>query len=179
MTSQRYYTYRIVPGQFDTRQPLNLSDEDFNKSPLSQGHPLSTWTSVSYSLALNKLAIVTRTFVDEVNSRPPSSSSSIYHAAFSQRLDEEQRAKLDRVLQEMVASLPPHFSLEAEYGQIRRSDIERWLLHQQVFHLFLQLHMPLLSEARSPHGSCIFMSNHVLEIQGKVCRQCWVLDRLR
>ncbi|KAJ1024863.1 hypothetical protein NDA16_002901 [Ustilago loliicola] len=80
------------------------------------------------------------------------------------------------MFQSIIAAFPAHYSLEARYDVIALVDIERWLLHQRLFYLFLTLHMPLVSEATRPHGSLMYMANHILHIQDKVTDICTRLD---
>lgn len=87
---------------------------------------------------------------------------------FGQRLSSGQRDSLDQMFQSIIAAFPAHYYLELRYDVIALVDIERWLLHQQLFYLFLTLHVPLVSEATRPHGSLMYMANHILHIQDKV-----------
>lgn len=180
--SNKNRSYRISPLQFNTRQPLNLFDDELLQIPCRRSHLRSTWTPVSYSFATTDFAIMTRTLVDQVNSQcdlddgPDSAQGWGLASVFGQRLSAVQRDSLDRMFQSLVASFPAHYSLEARYEVIGLVDVERWLLHQRLFHLFLTLHMPLVSEATRPHGSLMYMAGHILDIQEKVADICTRLD---
>ncbi|TKY89508.1 hypothetical protein EX895_002039 [Sporisorium graminicola] len=180
--SNKNRTYRISSSQFNTRQPLNLFDDELMKTPCPRSHLRSTWTHVSYSFATIDFAIMTRTLVDQVNAEsaldegPESALGWGLAAVFGQRLSPQQRDSLDQMFQSLVAAFPAHYSLEARYEVIGLVDVERWLLHQRLFYLFLALHMPLVSEATRPHGSLMYMAGHILDIQDKVSDICVRLD---
>ncbi|GAC99799.1 C6 transcription factor [Pseudozyma hubeiensis SY62] len=180
--SNKSRSYRISPLQFNTRKPLILFDDELLQHPCPRSHLRSTWTHVSYSLASIDFAIMTRTLVDQVNAQsdlddgPASADGWGLASVFGQRLSAAQRDSLDQKFQSLVASFPAHYSLEARYEVIGLVDVERWLLHQRLFHLFLTLHMPLISEATRPHGSLMYMAGHILDIQDKVADICTRLD---
>ena len=172
--SNKHRTYRISPSQFNTRQPLNLFDDELLIIPCPRSHLRSTWTHVSYSFAMTDYAIMTRSLVDQVNAQsaldegPDTTYGWGLASVFGQRLSAPQRDSLDQMFQSMVSAFPAHYSLEARYEVVGLVDIERWLLHQRLFYLFLTLHMPLVSEATRPHGSLMYMASHILDIQDKV-----------
>lgn len=180
--SNKHRTYRIAPSHFNTGQPLNLFDDELLIIPCPPSHLRSTWTHVSYSYATIDFAIMTRTLVDQVNAQsdldtgPDSAQGWGLASVFGQRLSSSQRDSLDQMFQSIIAAFPAHYSLEARYDVIALVDIERWLLHQRLFYLFLTLHMPLVSEATRPHGSLMYMANHILHIQDKVTDICTRLD---
>ncbi|SPO29006.1 related to ASG1 - activator of stress genes [Ustilago trichophora] len=180
--SNKHRTYRISPAQFNTRQPLNLFDDELLIVPCPRSHLRSTWTYVSYSYATIDFAIMTRTLVDQVNAQsnldegPDSTHGWGLASVFGQRLSAPQRDSLDQMFQSVIAAFPAHYSLEARYDVVGLVDVERWLLHQRLFYLFLTLHMPLVSEAARPHGSLMYMASHILDIQDKVTDICTRLD---
>lgn len=180
--SNRHRTYRIAPTQFTTRQPLNLFDDELLTIPCPRSHHRSTWTHVSYSFSTIEFAILSRTLVDQVNAQsgvddgPDSMVGWGLASVFGQRLGVQERDALDQMYQSVIASLPAHYSLESRYDVIGLVDIERWLLHQRLFYLFLTLHMPLISEGTRPHGSLLYMANHILDIQDKATDICTRLD---
>ncbi|CDU24801.1 related to ASG1-activator of stress genes [Sporisorium scitamineum] len=180
--SNKNRSYRISLLQFNTRQPLNLFDDELLIIPCPRSHLRSTWTHVSYSFATIDFAIMTRTLVDQVNAEsaldegPDSALGWGLASVFGQRLSPQQRDSLDQMFQSLVAAFPAHYSLEARYKVIGLIDVERWLLHQRLFYLFLALHMPLVSEATRPHGSLMYMAGHILDIQDKVSDICVRLD---
>lgn len=180
--SNKTRSYRISPLQFNTRKPLILFDDELLQNPCPRSHLRSTWTHVSYSLASIDFAIMTRILVDEVNAQsdlddgPISADGWGLASVFGQRLSAAQRDSLDQKFQSLVASFPAHYSLEARYEVIGLVDVERWLLHQKLFHLYLTLHMPLVSEATRPHGSLMYTAGHILDIQDKVADICTRLD---
>ncbi len=172
--SNKNRSYRISPSQFNTRQPLNLFDDELLTIPCPRSHLRSTWTHVSHSLATIDFAIMTRTLVDQVNSQsdldngPETFAGWGLASVFGQRLSPTQRDSLDVMFQSIISAFPAHYSLEARYDVIQLVDVERWLLHQRLFYLFLTLHMPLVSEATRPHGSLMYMASHILDIHDKV-----------
>lgn len=180
--SNKQRTYRISSQQFNTRQPLNLFDDELMVIPCPRSHLRSTWTYVSYSYAMIDFALMTRTLVDQVNAQsdmddgPESASGWGLASVFGQRLSAPQRDSLDQMVQSLIAAFPAHYSLEARYDDISLVDVERWLLHQRLFHHFLTLHLPLVSEATRPHGSLMYMASHILDIQDKVSDICTRLD---
>ncbi|ETS64456.1 hypothetical protein PaG_00912 [Moesziomyces aphidis] len=183
--SSKHRSYRIAPSQFNTRLPLNLFDDELITIPVARSHLRSTWTPVSYSLAIIDFAIMTRSLVDHVNSHsdlddaPATVDGWGLAAVYGQRLPAAQRDSLDQLFQSLISAFPAHYSLDARYDDIAMVDVERWLLHQRLFHLFLTLHMPLISEAARPHGSLMYMANHILDIQDKVSGISTLLDNTR
>ncbi|KAJ1596885.1 hypothetical protein NDA11_006949 [Ustilago hordei] len=172
--SNKHRTYRIAPSHFNTRQPLNLFDDELLIIPCLALHLRSTRTHVSYSYATIDFAMMTRIPVDQVNAQsdldtgPDSAQGWGLASMFGQRLSSAQRDSLDQMFQSIIAAFPAHYSLEVRYDVIALVDIKRWLLHQRLFYLFLTLHVPLVSEATRPHGSLMYMANHILHIQDKV-----------
>nr|CDI54928.1 c6 transcription factor [Melanopsichium pennsylvanicum 4] len=180
--SNKHRAYRISPQQFNTRQPLNLFDDELLIVPCPRSHLRSTWTHVSYSFAAIDFAIMTRTLVDQVNMQsdldqgPDSIHGWGLASVFGQRLSPTKRDSLDQMFQSVIAAFPAHYSLDARYDVIELVDVERWLLHQRLFYIFLTLHMPLVSEATRPHGSLMYMASHILDIQDKVADICTRID---
>ncbi|EST08930.1 Zn(2)-C6 fungal-type DNA-binding domain protein [Kalmanozyma brasiliensis GHG001] len=180
--SSKHRTYRISSQQFNTRQPLNLFDDELMAIPCPRSHLRSTRTYVSYSYAMIDFALLTRTLVDQVNAQldlddgPESATGWGLASVYGQRLSAPQRHSLDQMVQSLIAAFPAHYSLEARYDDISMVDIERWLLHQRLFHHLLTLHLPLVSEATRPHGSLMYMASHILDIQDKVTDICTRLD---
>ncbi|SYW77169.1 related to ASG1 - activator of stress genes [Ustilago hordei] len=174
LASNKHRTYRIAPSHFNTRQPLNLFDDELLIIPCLALHLRSTRTHVSYSYATIDFAMMTRIPVDQVNAQsdldtgPDSAQGWGLASMFGQRLSSAQRDSLDQMFQSIIAAFPAHYSLEVRYDVIALVDIKRWLLHQRLFYLFLTLHVPLVSEATRPHGSLMYMANHILHIQDKV-----------
>jgi hypothetical protein len=102
----------------------------------------------------------------------------------------EKREDFDQVVQDQfeyfTLSLPARYSLAAVQGLptgqfhidalARISKMERWIIHQQIFHAFLELHH--FEPSRAIPEACISFANHILDIQLGATDYCHVMNSL-
>ncbi|PWN23193.1 hypothetical protein BCV69DRAFT_111764 [Microstroma glucosiphilum] len=167
-------TFAIDPSQFTTRVPMLISDDDLAHGKLSN-RIVAESSTVASSLPLINLAGVVRRLVD-IKSKGDivgQEYSDLVADAFDQYAEE----------------LPAIFSLGASAINVPRTgddtsvyvrqrlETERWLLHQQIFHAYLQLY-----EIRLDVKVCdqvVGLALHILHLQDKVRDRCAIVDGLR
>ncbi len=172
--SDKHLIYRIASSQFNTRQPLDLSDQDLLTNPCPRSHLRLERTHLKYSYATIDCAIMTRILVDKITSQsggdegPDLASDWSLASTLGTKLSPAERDSLDRQFQSFITNLPACYSIDAGYDVADSIEVERVLLHLRLFQLFLMLHMPLTSESSRPHASLVYMANRILDIPNKV-----------
>ncbi|UZJ57627.1 hypothetical protein CBS101457_006947 [Exobasidium rhododendri] len=165
--------YLIRPHQFSTRLPEERAELDLPTSrrrTITQSSALDVYYPIRYALTMIKLSDLVRRLVDYRLSRKPG-------------LDEEIAAQLE----EFAARIPPYYHLASlddfptkdidAKAMARRCKIERWLIHQQMFHTYIELHQ---FESMKPIPDlCIYLANHTIDVQGVGSKDCPVLHSLR
>lgn len=145
--------YTIQPSQFNTRMPLHINDEELCPTISSPDEcikiterPRSKFTALSYTIHLVEIATLVRESVDLrdllLQSPGPSASRVV-------QIRNDLRRKYDTLL----AVLPPHFQIGNEAGltpddldgPLAAVPVHRWILHQQLWTLFLRFHRAGLS----------------------------------
>ncbi|MCJ1402928.1 hypothetical protein MMC11_006149 [Xylographa trunciseda] len=177
--------YSIHPSQFNTRMPLHINDDDLciTTSKVNvPGHiterPRSEFTMLSYTVHALEIADFAR---ESIDLRGPLRQT--------QRQDEkiesvEMRNHLNRKYENFVAGLPSHFRLGSTVGltstgpgPMAAIPIQRWMLHQQLWSLFLRLHRASLS---SPDGraSCQLLAQNIISTQAQIQGRCAICGSL-
>ena len=174
--------YNIHPSQFDTKMPLHINDEDLCAVPLKGNihchiaeRPRSEFTMLSYTIHALELAIFAR---ESIDLRSPLSQA--------QPLDEADGAKmlthLHQRYETFVAGLPSHFRLGSTVG-LTSTDfmaaipVQRWMLHQQLWSLFLNLHRARISSQNS-RASCQLLAQNVINTQAQIQARCVICSSL-
>ncbi|CAG7921509.1 unnamed protein product [Penicillium olsonii] len=157
LSGPQEWTYSIQPQHMIVNEPLNLEDDEINKT---QGHPMSTPTAMSYPLCRLKLAVMCRQIVDE---------TSHYHLR-GQEVPYEITLALDRKLQEILSEIPTFFRFDqssrrqhAQLYQDRPTFVWQRAMVQQGYHSrFCRLHRGyFVRGAKDPRYSY----SHVVSLQ--------------
>ncbi|KAJ6115262.1 hypothetical protein N7486_001040 [Penicillium sp. IBT 16267x] len=151
------FTYSIHPKHMNVRLPLNIDDKDIDSGiPVS----LSTPTSMSYTLARLRLAIICREIVDGTAPEHFKGEDVPY----------EKILHLERKLNEAYAELPAFFRYDQSsrrefadlYHERKVFSWQRTFLHQGYHARFLRLHRRYyVRGARDPRYSY----SHVVSLQ--------------
>ena len=175
--------YSIHPSQFNTRMPLHINDDDLCPRTLKvnvHGHvieqPRAEFTMLSYTVHALELAILARESVDLRG-----------HLSQAQRQEEaiegaEMRNHLNKKYENFVARLPSYFRLGSTVGLISTGPmaaipVQRWMLHQQLWSLFLRLHRASLS-SQDGRASCLLLAQNIISTQAQIQARCAVCGSL-
>lgn len=158
--------YRIHPHQFNTPVPGNYNDEDLCQSPQPPPRPETEHSDMSYTLAMLKLADVSRQNVD------------MLHSSESKRVLCADMAYLDTSYRGLLEQAPSFYKIGSDEGAGENLEVERWLFQQSVFHKLLRLHRPQLSSRTSARTSCVLLARSILDMQRRIRSRCSVVDRL-
>lgn len=142
------------------------------------------WTPSRYSLAMIQLADVVR---KSVNLRL-SYIRQGQHPITANELD----WKLDELFKTMAKSLPLSMRVEAldqdtstevnfnlGAAATLRSNMEKWLFHQQVFHIYLEIQSGKDDKVQPISQSMIDMAHIVLDMRKQIKEKCVIADNLR
>lgn len=175
--------YSIHPTQFDTRPPLHINDSDL--SPISlqvNGHgriterPRSEFTMLSYTTYAIGIAGLARESVDMhgVSRHAQRQKDKVEGADMQSRLNQKYET--------FIAGLPSHFKLGSNLefyssGPKAAIPVHRWMLHQQLWGLYLRLHRAsLLShEARA---TCQLLAHNIINSQAQIQARCTICGSL-
>ena len=191
------WVYTIFPGQFSTRMPLDLEYRDLewglNKDTLQSVE--RNWTPASYSLALITLATTIRELVDTHNTlqfsedhdgslgfslQSESNTKSSSRVAFQN--------KIVKSFESLAKNFDWYYRLEENFNAQKaeqhnlipsngaRIEIERWMLHQQMFHCFLELHEVDSFIDQDVPPSCLALARHILDTVHLNAKRCSVLS---
>ncbi|PWN30176.1 hypothetical protein BDZ90DRAFT_6429 [Jaminaea rosea] len=180
LTALTRSTYSVHPNHFTTRLPMVITDEELaeGKAPESTA---AIWSPVAVSLPFISLASLVRQMVDLRNQRNLDGSVA----------GQEDKSYTDLVSDAFDAyaeSLPEQFGLGAAFVEsdfdsvasvraVQRTETERWLLHHELFHAYLQLHEYRLDSPIPPVMAAL--ASHILDIQDKIRLRCHIIDSLR
>lgn len=174
--------YSIRPSQFNTRMPLHINDDDLCPTTLKvnvHGHiterPRSEFTMLSYTVHALEIAICAR---ESIDLRDP------LHQAQRQETSDgtKMRNHLNKKYEDFVAGLPSYFRLGSSVGltstgPMAAIPVHRWMLHQQLWSLFLRVHRAcLLSQAG--HASCQLLAQNIISTQAQIQARCAVCGSL-
>ena len=182
--SQTYGHYSIQTTQFNTRPPLHLSDDDLSSETLrvdSQGsiieRPLSEFTLLSYTIHVIKLAALGRELLDLHN------SSYYEKSANGTRQDADMHGRMSEKYERFVTELPSYFRLGSTIGLNATGPpdgaipVHRWMLHQQLWSLYLRLHRNSLS-SQAGRTSCQLLAQNVISTQTHIHNRCTICGSL-
>ncbi|MCJ1475045.1 hypothetical protein MMC13_003705 [Lambiella insularis] len=175
--------YSIRPSQFNTRMPLHINDDDLCPPTLkvnAHGHiaerPGSEFTMLSYTVHALEIANFAREAIDL---RGPLRQT--------QRQEEtnegaKMRKHLNKRYENFVAGLPSYFRLGSTVGlnstgPMAAISVQRWMLHQQLWSLFLRLHRVSLSSQDGP-ASCQLLAQNIISTQAQIQARCAVCGSL-
>lgn len=175
--------YSISPSQFNTRIPLHINDEDLCPTMMKASHhghvterPRSEFTMLSYTVHALEITILAR---ESIDLRSPLSSA--------QRQEEtnegaDMRVQLNKKYENFVAGLPSYFRLGNAVGltstdYMAAIPVQRWMLHQQLWSLFLRLHRTSLS-SHNGRASCQLLAQNIISTQAHIQARCAVCGSL-
>lgn len=186
------WVYTIFPGQFSTRMPLNVEFRDLEWG-LDKERVQAVqrdWTPASYSLALITLATTIRELVDTHNSlqlseeneglqlepstRSPSRTALQNKIVKSFELLAKQYVWFYRLEEKFTIQKAEQHNLS--FYHAGRIEIERWMLHQQMFHCFLELHEVDSFIDQDVPSSCLALAYHILDTVHLNARRCSVMS---
>lgn len=175
--------YSLRPSQFNTRVPLHINDDDLCPTTLKVnacGHiterPRSEFTMLSYTLHALEIASLARESIDlrgplrQTQRQEPTNEGAKMRNHFNQKYEK------------FVARLPSYFRLGSRVGltsagPMAAIPVQRWMLHQQLWNLFLRLHRasPLSRDGRA---SCQLLAQNIISTQAQIQARCAVCGSL-
>lgn len=172
----KYYT--IHPLQFNTRMPLHINDDDLcpmtfkiNVHGQVTERPRSEYTMLSYTVHTLEIALFAR-------------ESSDLQAQGDRETSEgaTMRNHLTKKYENFVAGLPSYFRLGSNVGLTSTGPdaaipVQRWMLHQQLWSLYLKLHRGTLS-AQNGRAFCQLLAQNIISTQGQIQIRCTVCNSL-
>ena len=175
--------YSIHPSQFNTRMPLHINDDDLCLTTLKVnvlGHiterPRSEFTMLSYTVHALEIAIFAR---ESIDLRGP-----LRQAQRQENTNEGEKMRnlLNKKYENFVAGLPSYFRLGSTVGltstgPMAAIPVQRWMLHQQLWSLFLRLHRAKLS-SQDGRASCQLLAQNIISTQAQIQARCAVCGSL-
>ena len=171
--------YSIHPSHFNTRIPLHINDADLCPTTSKVnilGHiierPLSEFTMLSYTVHALKVATFARESID-------------FRGTLRQAQQDEGttiRAYLNKRYESLIAGLPAYFRLGNTIGLTSAGPeaaipVHRWMLHQQLWSLFLRLHRSNFS-LEAGRASYNLMAQNIISSQAQIKKRCAVCGSL-
>lgn len=174
--------YSIPPSQFNTRMPLHINDDDLcpqiskvNVPCRVIERPRSEFTMLSYTVHALEIAVFAREFIDL---RGP------LRQAQSYEIDEDEKARkhLNKRYEHFVTGLPHYFRLGSAVGltstgPMAAIPVQRWMLHQQLWSIFLRLHRARLS-SQDGQAFCQLLAQNIIGNQAHIQARCAVCGSL-
>lgn len=191
--------YSIQPSHFNTRMPLHINDEDLCPTTLKADvpfsiteRPRSEFTALSYTVHALELAVMARKSIDLRSPLPQEQRQA--EANQSRKLRDHLTDKYET----FVAGLPSYFRLGStvgltSIGSMAAIPVHRkyrlskgpeahalirivvgWMLHQQLWSLFLRLHRGSLS----PHSTCQLLAQNIISTQAHIQARCAICGSL-
>lgn len=175
--------YSIRPSHFTTRMPLHINDEDLCPTTLNiNAHgqvverPRSEFTLLSYTVHALEIAIFARESIDLCGP--------LCQAQRQAERSEgaKMRSHLNKRYKDFVAGLPAYFRLGSTMGLTSTGPgaaipIHRWMLHQQLWSLFLRLHRGSLPSADG-RACCRLLAQNIISTQAQMQARCAVCGLL-
>ena len=165
----------IHPTQFNTRMPLHINDDDLCSTTLRvnvHGHiterPRSEYTMLSYTIHTLEIALFARESSD-LRGKETSEGA-------------RMRNHLTQKYENFVAGLPSYFRLGSNVGltstgPMAAIPVQRWMLHQQCWGLFLRLHRGSLS-SQNGRTFCQLLAQNIISTQAQIQARCAVCGSL-
>ena len=176
--------YSIRSSQFNTRMPLHIQDEDLCQTPLKidirgqiTERPRAEFTRLSYAVHALQLAILAREYTDLRGSLHQLHKKEGFNEATT------MRDHLNTKYESFVAGLPSYFrlgstvGLTATAGPMAAIPVHRWMLHQQLWSLFLNIHRNTLS-SQDGRTSCQLLAQNIINNQAQIQARCAVCGSL-
>ncbi|KAI9697494.1 MAG: hypothetical protein M1820_007829 [Bogoriella megaspora] len=173
----------IHPSHFNTRTPLHINDDDL--WPPTQhggvldhptGRPRSEFTMLSYTVHALEIALFARPSIDYRRSSNQSRRQEI------ETSDSLARDHLNKRYEAFIVKLPSHFRSGSNAGHnvtgpLAAIPVHRWMLHQQLWSLFLRLH---LGSILSQDGRvlCQFLVQNIISSQTQIQALCAICGSL-
>ena len=173
--------YSIRPSQFNTRTPLHIQDEDLCQGSLKVDvrgqiieRPRAEFTRLSYTVHALELAKLAREYIDL---RGP------LHQVHKQAEPIEgttMRDHLNTKYESFVTGLPSYFRLGSNIGitaiagPMAAIPVHRWMLHQQLWSLFLKIHR----NSQGGRTSCQLLAQNIINNQAQIQARCAVCGSL-
>ena len=177
----QYYT--IHPSQFNTRMPLHINDDDLCPTTLNINvhgqiteRPRSEYTMLSYTVHVLEIALFARECSDlrGLSSQAQGDEDASEGATM--------RNHLTKKYETFVAGLPSYFRLGSNVGLTSTGPdaaipVQGWMLHQQLWSLFLKLHRGSLS-SQNGRAFCQLLAQNIISTQGQIRARCAVCASL-
>lgn len=175
--------YSIQPSQFNTRMPLHINDDDLCPMTLKvnvHGHiterPRSEFTVLSYTVHALGISGFARESIDLRG--PPRQAQGQEDTSGGIKM----RNHLNKKYEKFIAGLPSYFRLGstvglASTGPMVAIPVQRWMLHQQLWSLFLRLHRASLS-SQDGRASCQLLAQNIISTQAQIQARCAVCGSL-
>ena len=174
--------YSIRPSQFNTRMPLHINDDDLcpqiskvNVPCRIVERPRSEFTMLSYTVHALEVAVFARESID---------LGGPLHQARIHNIDEDGKARnhLNKRYEHFVAGLPSYFRLGSAVGltstgPMAAIPVQRWMLHQQLWSLFLRLPRARLS-SHDGQAFCQLLAQNIISNQAQIQARCTVCGSL-
>ncbi|KAJ5239601.1 hypothetical protein N7468_004220, partial [Penicillium chermesinum] len=166
--------YSIHPSHFNTRVPLHINDDDMNipwqieRPPVTE-RPRPEFTMLSYTRYAIDIAILARESIDAQNAsmREPQATGT--------------QKKLSKKHEKFLHDLPAHFKPEntlglGSAGLLAAVPVHKWMLHQQLWSLFLRLHRGNLSS--DSRAACRLVAQNIITTYAQMRQRCTVCGSL-
>lgn len=153
--------------------PLHINDDDLCPTTLrinANGHvterPRSGFTMLSYTVHALQIAIFAR---ESIDLRSPLCQAQGQEAANE---GAKMRNHLNKRHEDFIAGLPSYFRLGSTVGNtstgpIAAIPVQRWMLHQQLWSLFLRIHRASLS-SQDGRTSCQLLAQNIISTQAQI-----------
>lgn len=174
--------YSIHPAHFNTRLPLHINDEDLCSSSAGTNalgyineRPRSEFIQTSCTIYALEVAALARGCIDSFLSLRSTKKEVNTSAAM--------RTNLNRKYEDFLAQLPSHFRLGSSAGLNSTTaptaaiPVHRWMLHQQIWSLFLRLHRAGLSSGEGRAG-CHLLAQNIIATQSQIQARCTICGTL-
>ena len=163
--------------------PLHINDDDLCPATLKvnvHGHvierPRSEYTMLSYTVHTLEVALFARECSD---------LRSLSHQAQDEKETSEgatMRNHLTKKYESFVAGLPSYFRLGnnvglTSTGPMAAIPVQRWMLHQQLWSIYLKLHRGSLS-SQNGRGFCQLLAQNIISTQAQIQARCAVCGSL-
>ena len=175
--------YSIQPSQFNTRMPLHINDDDLCPTTLEVNvhshiteRPRSEFTMLSYTVHALEIAVFARESVDLRGPLRQAQGQEETNGGV------KMRDHLNKKYEKFISGLPSYFGLGSTVGltstdSMAAIPVQRWMLHQQLWSLFLRLHRASLS-SQDGRASCQLLAQNIISTQAHIQARCAVCGSL-